>query len=77
MLFVEMSSTSALIFSFYRQDSWISSHAVVTYSSKNGIEVVSQRVSIVVLLQLGLRSCDKRIYHDQLPVNGGNTANLL
>src|SRR6266566_4474519 len=76
MLFVEMSSTSALIFSFYRQDSWISGHAVVTDSGKNGIEVVSQRVSIVVLLLLGLRSCDKRIYHDQLPVNRGNTANL-
>ena len=77
MLFVEMSSTSPQVFSFYRHDPRICSQAVVTDNGKNDIEVVSQCVIIVVLLQLGLHSVDKRIYHDQLPVYGGNTANLL
>ena len=76
MLFVEMSSTPALIFIFYRHNPWISSFPVVTDSGKNRVEIVSQGISIVVLLQFSLRSCDKGIDHDQLPVNRGNTANL-
>ncbi len=77
MLSIETSSTSALIFSFYRQNPWISRHAVITDGGENRIEIVNQRVSIVLLLQLRLRDGDKRIYHNQLSVNGGNTAHLL
>ena len=77
MLFVEVSSTSPQVFSFYREDPRISSHTVVTDSDKHGIEVMSQRVSIVVLLQLSPHNFEKRIYHDQLSINRGNTANLL
>ena len=76
MLFVEMSSTPALIFIFYRHNPWISSYPVVTDSGKNRIEIVNQGISILILLQLSLRSCDKRIDHDQLPFNRGDTANL-
>src|SRR5260370_32070302 len=77
MLIIEMSSTSALIFSFYRQNPGISSQAVVTDGDKNRVEVASQRLSVVVLLQLSLRSRDKRIYHDELPVNSSKTTKLL
>jgi hypothetical protein len=77
MLAIETGSSSALIFRFYRQNPWISSRAVGTDGSKNHIEIVSQRVCIVVLLQLSLRAGDEGSYHDQLSVNSGKTTNLL
>ncbi len=41
MFIIEMSSTSALLFSFYRQNPWVSSQAVVTDGDKNRVEVAS------------------------------------
>src|SRR6266568_8365094 len=55
----------------------MSSRAVVPDGGKNHIEIVSQRVNIVVVLQFNLSYGNKRIYHDQLPINRGKATNQL
>src|SRR5258708_39639433 len=74
MFIIEMSSISTLLFSFYRQNPGISTQAVVTDGDENRVEVARQRLSVVVLLQLSLRSREKRIYHDELPANSSKTS---
>jgi len=77
MLSIETGSPSALIVRFYRHNPCISCQAVVTDGRKDHREIMSQGVSIVMVLQLRLRCAHQRIDHEQLPVNGGNPTNLF
>src|SRR6266581_1819964 len=65
---IETGSPSALIVRFYRHNPRISRQAVVTDGGKNSRKIVSQGVSIVVLVQLSLRGAHQCIDHDQLSV---------